>query len=180
MQIPDFVIHYSRGTPFQSITSLSGVDSAKIIENLSETETWGISRFRDQNYLPRRLEVEKILREKFLSKGGKPILSNPIYFFLGRNANFERHKCNTGHRIALRDLPPDSISFTYGDSLLAHCEEYRSQSGEKYQNILCREIFLLNELQTLFSDRDFPEQAPLSIEAQLWIEPFRETIEVLA
>ena len=179
MQIPNFVTHYSRGTPFRSMTHVPQENWSKVIAELNETNAWGVSRFKDPEYLSRRLEVENSLREKFISKGGKPILRNPIYFFLGRNNQFEEHKGNIGYKIYLKDLPSGSISFTYGDSLIGHNEDYRNRSGEKYQNVLSREIFLFEEIHSLFLNEKFPKNDRLNVEAQLWVEPSKEIVQFL-
>lgn len=179
MHIPDFITHYNRGAPFRSMTSVSLDERAIVINGLNEKNAWGLSRFKDPDYLARRRVVENLLKAKFISKGGKPTLSNPIYFFLGRSRRFEEHKSNIGYTVSLRDLPAGSISFSYGDSLLAYNEEYRRQAGERYQNPLCTDLFSLEELQDLFSHRNFPKDAPLHIEAHLWMEPAQEIIRIL-
>jgi hypothetical protein len=167
----DYITHYSRGEPFLSITSIDREKWPETIAKLSESNAWGLNRFSDLKYLEDRLKVEKIIREEFISKGGKPELEHPIYFFLGSNVRFEEHKLNKKYKMDLKDIPHDAISFTYGDSMLAYIEENRTQSGEKYQNPLCKKVFCIGDLEGLFSHIDFPKNDPLSIEAQLWVDP---------
>jgi hypothetical protein len=59
--IPDFIVHYARGTPFLSITSLEPDLRAKTLSQLSEQSAWGINRFSDTEYLARRCLTKKPL-----------------------------------------------------------------------------------------------------------------------
>jgi hypothetical protein len=171
MEIPNFITHYSRSEPFRSITNVSQDRRIEIISNFNETNAWGINRFQDPEYLEKRFVIEKQMRDEFVTKGGKPELEHPIYFFLGRNDQFEKHNLNRGHKIFLKDVALDSVSFTYGDSMLAFDQAYRLQSGELYKNQLCGKIFLFHEIEELFSLNNFTGKNPLSIEAHLWAKP---------
>ena len=177
--IPNFIVHYNRGEPFRSITSFPSDQWQSIIEKLKPTNAWGLKRFTDPNYLKQRVLAETQLRNEFLTKGGKPQLEQPIYFFLGRNRRFEEHQLNKGYKINLSDLESEQISFTYGDSMLALIAENRKQSGPQYKNPLCEAIYRLEELSQIYSSIHFPDENQLAIEAQLWAIPSREIIETL-
>ncbi len=157
-RVPEFISHYSRGVPFRSITSLPEGKRLEVIRELNETNAWGLNRFADSEYVTRRLEVERQIHEEFISQGGKQ----------------ER---NRAYLIYLQDLPADVVSFTYGDSLLAFNKSYRFRSGEKYQSELCAKVFRRDELEALISQ--LPQNEPLSIEAQLWMEPPKEIVKQL-
>lgn len=174
--IPDCIVHYSRSEPFRSITSHPSEDWPKVVRSLTESNAWGLNRFSDPHYLQRRIEVESAVRNKFIAKGGRPQLQFPIYCFLGRHERWEEHKLNNGYTIKLKDISSEVISFTYGDSLLAFNDDYRTLSGEKYNNPLCRNIFRIEELENLFANTDYPADDPLKIEAQLWALPPREAV----
>lgn len=169
--IPNFIVHYSRGEPFRSITSVCHEDLAGVIATLDETNALGLSRFSDPQYLSQRYQTEKYLRERFIEIGGHPILQNPIYFFLGRHARFEEHERNLGYFIQLQDIDPRSVSFTYGDSMLCFNDQNRQQSGERYRNPLCENLYSLADLPQLFAHPGFPKTERLHIEAHLWITP---------
>lgn len=179
IKFPSFITHYSRGAPFLSFTAMGRETWSELIKDLNETNAWGLSRFSDPNYLEDRLIAEKKIREEFISKGGKPELDHPIYFFLGRHKGFESHKSNVGYAIDLKDIAVDSVSFTYGDSMLAYIEKNRLLSGEEYQNSLCGSLYRIDCLKELFSHADFPKESPLSIEAQLWVLPKKEIVKNL-
>jgi hypothetical protein len=146
---------------------------------LDQQNTWGLDRFADPDYLKRRIEVEKCLHREFISKGGKPSLANPIYFYLGRNSVFEERPENKGYVIELKDVASDSVSFSYGDSLLAFNQQYRRQSGPRYANPLCLQLFRMDQLASLFSHVAFPRISPLRIEVHLWTQPSIELVKQL-
>ena len=175
--IPKFIVHYSRGEPFLSITSLPKNNLSQTIQKLTEANAWGLNRFSDPHYLNQRIETESLVRNSFIAKGGEPQLIQPIYFFLGRNNRFEEHQLNKGYSIELQKISFKSISFTYGDSMLAFNEMNRTLSGIKYQNPLCTKVYLLEELDSIFSSPHFPHDDPLAIEAQLWVKPSPDLIK---
>lgn len=171
MVIPDFIIHYSRGEPFRSISSVAQEMLPHVLKELNEVNTWGLSRFSDSEYLKRRMVVEHAIRKEFIAKGGAPILTHPIYCFLGRNTHFEEHERNVGYLIHLKDLPIGFVSFTYGDSMFSLNEDYRQQKGKAYLSELCPRVYRLDELLQIFSHADYQADTRLHIEAQLWITP---------
>lgn len=80
MNIPDFIVHYSRSEKlFRSLSAVPKENLPKIIGELSEENAWGLDRFLDPEYLARRINVEKKIRKEFVAKGGRPILDHPIY-----------------------------------------------------------------------------------------------------
>jgi hypothetical protein len=169
--VTQFLVHYSRGEPFRSLTSHPPQKWPSVIASLTEKNAWGLNRFSDSNYLKRRLEVEQILRNEFVAKGGEPDLINPIYAYLGRHTGWESHKLNVGYAVDLKNISATEVSFTYGDSLLAFNEEYRMQSGESYKNSLCRKVFTVKELNELLLSPEYPRENPLRVEVQLWRLP---------
>lgn len=177
--VPDFIVHYSRGEPFRSITSVDHADLSGVIEKLNETNAWSLARFSDQKYLSQRHDAEERMRSRFIEIGGQPVLKNPIYFFLGRHTRFEEHKKNVGYLIYLQDIDPRSISFTYGDSMFCFNVENRRQGGEKYLNPLCEELYTLETLPQLFAHQNFPKIEPLRIEAHLWDTPNQQTVKII-
>jgi hypothetical protein len=168
---PNFITHYNRAEPFRSLTSLSKTELAATLKKLNETNSWGLNRFSDPEYLTRRSLVETQIQQQFISIGGKPLLSHPIYFFLGRNERFEENKNNKAHIIQLKDIAPDQISFTYGDSMFCFNEDYRQQKGGQYLSELCRRVYKIEDLDKIFSHENYQNSERLHIEAQLWVKP---------
>lgn len=177
--IPNQIVHYSRGEPFRSITSVGREQIQQVVSKLDDKRAWGLARFSDPKYISQRFETEKILRQRFIEIGGRPTLHNPIYFFLGRHPIFESHDSNIGYSIELKDIDPYSVSFTYGDSMFSLIEENRELASAKYSNPLCAEIFWLETLPLLFSHPSFPKFDPLHVEVQLWVKPNLEAVEIV-
>lgn len=166
----NFIVHYNRSEPFRSITAVPKENLSGVLQKLDENNSWGLNRFSDPVYLQKRHEVEQAMRAEFMKKGGKPELSHPSYFFLGRSPQFEAHKKNIAYKINLGDVTGDVLSFTYGDSMFSMCENYRRQLGDEYQSHLCAQVYRLHELDSLISEVEkLPKK--LHIECQLWAIP---------
>lgn len=179
LDIPNYIVHYCRGKPFQSITSVSENLRSNIIEALHEGNAWGLSRFKNEEYLKSRVLVEKQMHDSFMIKGGTPDIEFPFYFFLGRSSKFEEHSKNIGYKIDLAAIEVNKVSFTYGDSMLGFDESNRKLSGLKYQNDLCQKIFTLDELPRLYSEVANLGHESLHIEAQLWCVPNTQTVSLV-
>ncbi len=175
--VPDQIVHYNRSQPFRSITSVGAEQIAEVISILDEKNSWGLNRFLDRKYLDQRREVESKMRARFIERGGAPTLTNPLYFFLGRNKRFEEHPSNIGYALNLSDLDKHSVSFSYGDSMFSFHEENRALMGASYENPLCDQLFMLDELKELFANPLFPTQSPLSVEAHLWTMPLETLVQ---
>jgi hypothetical protein len=176
-QISDFIVHYNRNNPFRSITSAA--DPAHALKMLNEENTWGSARFHDPQYLAQRYQTEERLRKRFVELGGRPKLTNPIYFFLGRNAQFEQNEKNIGYAIDLRDINPLSISFTYGDSMISSNHQYHHLVAETYRHPLCHDLYGIFDLPRLFAAIQSLKVETLHIEAQLWKSPDFQLVRIL-
>ena len=176
-KVPDQIVHYNRAVPFRTITALPAEQLPAVISSLDTKSSWGLDRFKDQKYLKQRVEVESKIRLRFIEMGGSPSLMHPIYFFLGRNKRFEEHPLNIGYSLKLEDLNKLTVSFSYGDTMLSFDEENRRLSGASYQNPLCDQIFMLDELNKLFESPLFPAQIPLAVEAHLWTMPLDTLVQ---
>lgn len=151
-----------------------------VVRSLDERSIWGLNRYSRPNYIRQRFEVESLMHAKFIEKGGKPVLSHPIYFFLGRNKRFEEHPLNVGYIIDLASIAKDSISFSYGDTMLSFNEENRKLAGEPYKNSLCNSLYMIDEIEALLENKLFPNKNALNIEAHLWTQPTNEIVRRLS
>ncbi|TNE85977.1 MAG: hypothetical protein EP330_23875 [Deltaproteobacteria bacterium] len=161
--IPDFVTHYARGEPFRSVTAAGSEGWAKAVAALDEDNAWGLARFRDPHYLPRRAAVEARMRAELVVAGGAPQLVYPHYAFLGARPSWERPGTRS-YRIALADIPPGAVSFTVGDSLLTWDPDYRAQVEARQGASHPLSGRLLNHRELT------AELVPL-VEVQLWWQP---------
>jgi hypothetical protein len=55
----------------------------------------------------------------------------------------------------------------------------RAQGGGKYQNPLCGRLFFKSQLSELMTDSNFPKEASLHIEAQVWIIPSLDFVKTI-
>ncbi|MCL2884265.1 MAG: hypothetical protein FWF49_02110 [Oscillospiraceae bacterium] len=81
-------------------------------------DTEAFYRFADfENYYPHRIQVDTYLYELFVSLGGKPKEKHPLSFVLQGSTYLDSWFSHGNiSKIRLKNIPPDSISFTYGDS----------------------------------------------------------------
>lgn len=91
--------------------------AAKMAEQHKNTTAF--YRFADfQNYYPARLKTDKLLRERFITLGGKPTQQHPLSFVL-HGSDYLNDWFDNGivTKFPLSVLDEDSVSFTYGDSM---------------------------------------------------------------
>jgi hypothetical protein len=119
--MPTYITHYFvRGfEPFRSISDLDDASWQRLCGVLADR------RAKDPTYHRRfgpryrgvRLEAEEELRSRFKLIGGRVERTAPIYFCLG-SSEWWRGFCDHDEiRIELSDVDPETISFTYPDSL---------------------------------------------------------------
>jgi hypothetical protein len=115
MNTPDYLQYYFR----------TGQEPFSVLCDLDEHIAQGILKkdvlWRgDGTYLQHRKEHEKILRNKFIKKGGKPKRLFPIYAILGESPSGPHdleNEYNFKIKIPMRLFSNEDISFTYPDSL---------------------------------------------------------------
>ena len=131
-----------------------------------------LPRSYDLNYIKRRMETEQKLFSLFKDKGGKPQKNHPYYLTLGNCDRWffgERH-CFGSLIFNLDEFDPDTISFTYGDSIPTFMDEF--DDGKEYR----RQVYTLSEIKELIRTYGYPqewnplaEQGPENyIEVQVW------------
>lgn len=167
-----FLMHYChpRCKPFQNIMRLPKDEAFALAEKLAREnpDTTAFYRFADfANYYPRRLKTDAFLYENFLRLGGTPRERHPLSFVLQGSGYLENWFGNgPSYRMRLSKIPPDSVSFTLGDS----CSQYE-RTGTVQQ---LTEEQLLAQIKGFAGGveaflRDILERCHCSyIEAQLW------------
>ncbi len=63
--------------------------------------------------------------------------------------------------------------------MLSFNVENRKVAGEEYTNPLCDRLFMLDELEDLFSNDLSSSQSPMAVEAQLWVSPTNKIVRKL-
>jgi hypothetical protein len=192
-RMPDFLIHVHRKgePPFRTLSALPDDQAVSIMERLFVKGSVFWERFGDPHgYLRRRREVERNLREGFISQGGRPVDDHPVYLILGRPkwmdqvADEATLSTTEMVEIPLSVIPPDAVSFTYPDSMASAmiAERYPQQ----YDAEIHGRVFTLAGMRRIVRRKGMPGEGweavlpphePHYIEAQVWdrrpLESFR-------
>lgn len=171
---PDFLTHYYRDRPFQSLTELAPESMDRVLARLSETRDLP-RRLRSPFYFEQRQRIEQTMFKQFVAKGGRPERRHPQYAILGESeiwANMEPRSI----RLPLALVPTHWISFTYTDSWVAYIDQ------DLRGNFIPRKpaygtVYRLEELLELFQRFGWPGKRwktdsewkhDVYVEAQLW------------
>ncbi|MEM7226170.1 MAG: hypothetical protein AAF495_24545 [Pseudomonadota bacterium] len=167
-------IYDPRRGPFQNLCSVPTAEAQAVLDQIAAT---GQRRIKP-NYLARRQATEAWLWAERTRKIGPVRRDHPIYFFLGDFADGKDPSRPESILLALDELPPESITFTYSDSMTSfalgtkveHRAERRAFHGQ---------VFTLDEIEAVVARHGMPEKAPDAtrarrahgyIELQLWDE----------
>ena len=101
--------------PLRSITSLP-FDEAATVLRAYQAQDPHLTHPNIEWFLKRRYEMEKIVRDKLIAVGGKPINAAPVYLTLGANEGMKTWFTGAAWlRIPVSEFDLDTVSFTYGD-----------------------------------------------------------------
>lgn len=161
----------SRCTPLQSITRLPSDEAYKLAEELSQhagPSFTSFSRFTAsdfEGYYEKRKRTEEWLLSKTAGLGIRPRNRAPLYFVLGESDYLDKWFENGRKtRLFLRDISPEDISFTYGDSMS------RLDSKDRMDPFTIETLilFLLERTDDISSYLAELNKQNRYIEAQLW------------
>jgi hypothetical protein len=152
---------------FASISDL-GIEAEKDLTGYREL----LPRNYDHRYICRRIDTERTLYEQFRKKGGKPQKAHPYYLTV-ENCDqwfFGKRHCFGSLVFDLDEFDPDTISFTYGDSIPTFMDEF--DDGREYR----KQVYTLSEIKLLIQTYGYPQDWNPSgakgpenyIEAQVW------------
>ena len=114
MKETGYLYHYyeKKLSPFRTITSLT-FDEAKTILLSYQAENPNLTHPNIEWFLSKRYEMEKVVRNKFIEIGGKPIRVAPVYFTLGENEGMKTWYTNTSFiKIPIEEFDLHTVSFT--------------------------------------------------------------------
>jgi len=167
-----FLYHYfekSKG-PFLSLTALSLGDAAEIQRKLvSDNKTFAAQR--NEQYLSRRYELEKLVRAMFIEKGGKPQRKTPHYFVIGECPWLAAWYEQADYiKIPIEEFNLQTVSFTYGDTFPTFSPNVTDGLEYRKKVYVYEEILEVIERYGMPQDkRDKPVFAqPCYVEAQVW------------
>lgn len=182
--IPDFLTHYFRERPFQTLTELPPEEMDQVLRRLADSRNLP-RRLQSEFYFEQRRQIERIMFDQFVAKGGEPQRCHPHYAILGESeiwAEIEPRSL----RIPLAAVPSRWISFTYTDSWSTYVDvDLRGNSIPRKPQY--GTIYRLEELVTVFETFGWPGdrwkterdwEHDIYVEAQIWSdEPLRPYLE---
>ncbi len=132
--------------PFQTITSLNQSEAAQALVAMG-------SKIPDIDFfLSRRYELEKTVRDKFISRGGNPTRTAPIYFTLGENDSMLTWFNEPAViKIPISEFDLRTVSFTYGDSLPVF--NPKLNTGEEWWG----NVYFYDEIVKIIEKFGYPE-----------------------
>jgi hypothetical protein len=181
----EFLTHiYLRGSePFRSLSALCDEEALQIMRALYVEGSAYWERFKDpQDYLQARRQTERWLHQSFITKGGKPQETYPIYFVVGNPPWLDRAADAATIASTVRIQVPISIfdecdiSFTYPDSMVTLLME-NLKNPEFYQPDYHGKLFTLTEIRLIIAIKGLPDEGWETrvpddlahyIEAQVW------------
>ena len=167
-----FLYHYfekSKG-PLLSLSALPQDEANKIQGSLvSGGKTFAAQR--NERYLPRRKELERLVHDLFVEKGGKPEKETPHYFVIGECPWLSTWYEQADYiKIPITEFNLQTVSFTYGDTFPTFSPKVTY--GLEYRNTVYtyEEIIGIIEKYGMPQDKwDEPIFAqPCYVEAQVW------------
>lgn len=118
-----FIVNYRHANcvPLKNIMRLPKEEAFALAYQMAadNKNTTAFGRFADfENDYPRRLAADRALRDSFIALGGDPKTEHPLSFvFQGSEYLNQWFDHGPIARIAIKEIPSESISFTYGDSM---------------------------------------------------------------
>lgn len=156
--------------PFLKITDIQS-DNVQEYLNLIKNNSLAVKTYNSE-YLNNRLYAEKIMKEEFIKKGGKPVLDHPHYFVLENCDNWFYQSRDNVASLAIdsNKFSKDIVSFTYGDSVPTFIPRYND--GKEYRN----KIYTMDEIGEIICKYFMPQLWNLNcqhgfenyIEVQVW------------
>ncbi len=167
-----YLYHYfdkSKG-PLLSLSALPLEEAVAIQSKLvSENKTFAAQR--NDGYLLRRQELERVVHKLFIEKGGKPEKETPHYFVIGECPWLETWYEQADYiRIPINEFDLQTVSFTYGDTFPTFSPSVTD--GMEYRNTVYTYKGILEMIEKYGKPQDKWDQPvfaqPCYVEAQVW------------
>ena len=168
MNETNYLYHYYEKTcePFRTITALP-FEEALVVYTAYRAENPNSGVTTPEWYLNRRYNMEKIVRDKFIEIGGKPVRTAPVYFTLGANKGMETWYNNPTYiKIPVDEFDLDTVSFKYGDMFPVFRASLNT--GEEWWG----EVFKYDGILKLIDKYGFPEDPEYNMKKRYF--PFPE------
>lgn len=169
-----YLYHYfdKKDGPFRNLSDVSS-DEAKEILRLLKTERPNCkSAQRDNNYMSRRADYEKTVRELFIGMGGQPERVAPHYMCVGHcEWLYSWFEAPAFVKIPIEEFDPKTLSFTYGDMFPTFSPIVND--GKEYRKRLYMYDDILGVIDRYGMPQDTPPKPgeighPYYVEVQVW------------
>ncbi len=105
--------------PFQNISDLSVDDAKAVLNGIKQTKPNSQCAQRHDKYVEYRRNCENIIRSEFIKKGGKISRTVPHYMVVEFSPWLSTWYENSEYiKIPVEEFDMNTLSFTYGDSML--------------------------------------------------------------
>ena len=176
MKALKYYYHYfeKANGPLLNLSKLPLDEAGEVMERI-RAENKAFAAKRDDGYLRRRKELETLARKLFIEKKGKPRSSYPHYFVIGECKWLESWYKEPGHiKIPIESVPPEIVSFTYGDMFPIFSDKPNKCDGKEYR----RSLYTFGEILELIDKYGLPQNWNANgecgperyIEAHIWNE----------
>ncbi|MDR0958053.1 MAG: hypothetical protein LBM16_02445 [Clostridiales bacterium] len=131
----------------------------------------GFAAQRNERYLSRRRELEQIVRDLFIGKGGKPVRTVPHYMVIGECPWLETWYSDSRFvKIHVSEFDMSTVSFTYGDTFPTFSDSVTDDAEYR------RNVYNYDEILRLIDKYGLPLEKwqnpvfaqPAYVEAHIW------------
>lgn len=168
-----FLYHYFERSigAFSNLSDLSVNEAEKVLEKIKNDRPSSQAAQRDVNYMKRRINYEKIVRNLFIEKGGKPTRKVPHYMVVEECKWLNSWYIDGCYvKIPIEDFDLNTISFTYGDMHPTFSPIIND--GKEYR----KKIYSYNEILKIIEKYGLPQEWNTEgklgperyIEVQIW------------
>lgn len=168
-----FLYHYFERSigAFSNLSDLSVNEAEKVLEKIKNDRPSSQAAQRDVEYMKRRINYEKIVRNLFIEKGGKPTRKVPHYMVVEECKWLNSWYIDGCYvKIPIEDFDLNTISFTYGDMHPTFSPIIND--GKEYR----KKIYSYNEILKIIEKYGLPQEWNAEgklgperyIEVQIW------------
>ena len=168
-----YLYHFydKRTGPFRSLTAVEPDKAEKIMETIRTSFPNSLCACRDAEYVERRRNCERIIRQAFQEKGGVIKKDSPHYMVVEFSPWLSTwYEESTYLKVPIENLDIRSICFTYGDSMPTFSD--RVNDGKEYRKTVYTYEEILNIIEKYGLPQDWNDDGKYGperyIEATVW------------
>lgn len=149
-----FLYHYFDKAigPFQSLSDLSLDEAQSVLKTIKREKPNSKAAQRDDSYLEKRRNCEKIICSEFKKKGGLILQSTPYYMVVEHSPWLSSWYENSDFiKIPIEEFNLNTLSFTYGDSMPTFSPIVND--GKEY----CHKVYTYSEIISIIDKYGLPQ-----------------------